>query len=117
MGKIERRTFSDEFKEHAVLRADVGGRAFTQVARKIGIHLSLVQTWRRKYGHDAAIEAEKAVISSPRRRDTTPSARERSAALCEGIPMRYAFIKKQRAWHCVRRMCELLEISPAGYYY
>ena len=30
--------------------------------------------------------------------------------------MKYAFIEEKRSWHCVRRMCELLEISPAGYY-
>ena len=30
--------------------------------------------------------------------------------------MSYAFIGEQRAWHCVRRMCELLEVSPAGHY-
>ena len=30
--------------------------------------------------------------------------------------MRYAFTEEQRAWHCVRRLCELLEVSPADYY-
>ena len=30
--------------------------------------------------------------------------------------MRYAFIEEQRTQHCVRRMCTLLSVSPAGYY-
>ena len=30
--------------------------------------------------------------------------------------MRYAFIEEQRALHCVRRMCDNLEVSRAGYY-
>jgi transposase InsO family protein len=30
--------------------------------------------------------------------------------------MRYAFIEEQRAQHSVRRMCELLAVSAAGYY-
>ena len=30
--------------------------------------------------------------------------------------MKYAFIEEQRAQHSVRRMCELLEVSVAGYY-
>lgn len=30
--------------------------------------------------------------------------------------MRYAFIEGQRALNCVRRMCDNLEVSPAGYY-
>jgi len=29
--------------------------------------------------------------------------------------MRYAFIEEQRTQHCVRRMCDLLNVSPAGY--
>lgn len=30
--------------------------------------------------------------------------------------MKYAFIEEQRTQHSVRRMCELLGVSPAGYY-
>jgi hypothetical protein len=30
--------------------------------------------------------------------------------------MRYAFIEEQRMQHSVRRMCEALDVSPAGYY-
>jgi len=30
--------------------------------------------------------------------------------------VRYAFIEGQRALHCVRRMCDNLDVSPAGYY-
>jgi len=30
--------------------------------------------------------------------------------------VRYAFIEGQRALHCVRRMCDNLQVSPAGYY-
>jgi putative transposase len=30
--------------------------------------------------------------------------------------MKYAFVEEQRANHCVRRMCELLAVSRAGYY-
>ena len=30
--------------------------------------------------------------------------------------MKYAFIEEQRTNHCVRRMCELLSVSAAGYY-
>jgi putative transposase len=30
--------------------------------------------------------------------------------------VKYAFIERQRTRHAVRRLCELLEVSPAGYY-
>src|ERR1035438_4718319 len=35
---------------------------------------------------------------------------------CQGIPMKYTFIEKQRTQHSVRRMCRLLDVSPSGYY-
>ena len=81
MGKKERRTFSDEIKEPAVLRAVAGGRTFAQIARQIGIHPSLLQTWRRKYGHGSATEVEKAVTSS--QEGETGRLRRENAALRE----------------------------------
>jgi len=47
MGK-ERRSFSLEFKRDAVARVTNGGEGLTQVARAVGVHASLLQTWRRK---------------------------------------------------------------------
>lgn len=64
MEKKERRSFPDEFKEQAVRRAEAGGHTFTQIAREIGIHPSLLQTWRRKFGAEAAAKAEKVAQSS-----------------------------------------------------
>ena len=64
MGKKDCRSFSDEFKEQAVRRADAGGHTFTQIARELGIHPSLLQTWRLKYGAGAAAESEKSLVSS-----------------------------------------------------
>jgi transposase len=50
MGKKERRSFSEEFKQDAVRRAEAGEQTFSHIARDLGIHSSLLQTWRRKYG-------------------------------------------------------------------
>jgi transposase len=49
MGTKERRSFSEEFKRDAVRRAEAGGHSFTHIARELGIHPSLLQTWRRKH--------------------------------------------------------------------
>ena len=47
MGK-QHRSFSEEFKRDAVAQIGVGGKGLTHVARALGIHPSLLQTWRRK---------------------------------------------------------------------
>ena len=47
MGK-ERRTFSAEFKRDAVARIAASGQGLSQTARSLGIHPSLLLSWRRK---------------------------------------------------------------------
>ncbi len=47
MGKV-RRTFSAEFKRDAVARIAASGQGLSQTARSLGIHPSLLQSWRRK---------------------------------------------------------------------
>ena len=49
MGK-ERRYFSDEFKTDAVRRVIAGDEASSQIARTLGVHPSLLQSWKRKLG-------------------------------------------------------------------
>jgi len=53
MGK-ERRSFSAEFKRDAVARIAAGGQGLSQTARSLGIHPSLLQSWRRKLAADSA---------------------------------------------------------------
>lgn len=56
MGK-ERRSFSEEFKREAVRRVAAGEHGLSHIARELGIHPSLLQTWRRKYGSNGAAKA------------------------------------------------------------
>jgi putative transposase len=36
--------------------------------------------------------------------------------LCQGIPVRYAFIRDHEAQHSVRGMCRVMSVHPSGYY-
>jgi len=49
MGK-QRRSFSEEFKRDAVRRVVAGQQGPSQIARDLGIHPTLLDAWRRKYG-------------------------------------------------------------------
>ena len=36
--------------------------------------------------------------------------------LCEGVPVRYAFIRDHEAHHGVRALCRMMSVHPSGYY-
>jgi len=49
MGKRERRTFTEEFKREAVRLTETSGRTIAQVADDLGLGLSTLSRWRRRY--------------------------------------------------------------------
>ena len=49
MGKRERRTFTEEFKQESVRLAETSGRTIAQVADDLGIGLSTLTRWKRQY--------------------------------------------------------------------
>jgi len=49
MGKRERRVFTDDFKREAVRLAQTSGRTIGQVANDLGIGLSTLTRWKRKF--------------------------------------------------------------------
>ena len=49
MGKRERRTFTEEFKREAVRLTETSGRTIAQVADDLGLGLSTLTRWKRRY--------------------------------------------------------------------
>ena len=49
MGKGERRTFTEEFKREAVRLTETSGRTIGQVSDDLGLGLSTLSRWRRRY--------------------------------------------------------------------
>jgi len=49
MDKRERRTFTEEFKREAVRLTDTSGRTIAQVSDDLGLGLSTLARWRRRY--------------------------------------------------------------------
>jgi transposase len=49
MGRGERRTFTEEFKQEAVRLTETSGRTIAQVADDLGIGLSTLTRWKRRY--------------------------------------------------------------------
>ena len=78
MGK-ERRTFSAEFKRDAVARIAASGQGLSQTARALGIHPSLLLSWRRKL----AVMNETSVTRSESLEDENRRLRRENAGLRE----------------------------------
>src|SRR3984893_4534570 len=85
--------------------------------------------WARAERCDAPPHnASDAAVGGPRGGDRPFAARERAAAhgarhfkkvdrdLCWSSEMRFRFIEDRRADYPVKTMCDVLEVSPAGYY-
>ena len=49
MGKRERRTFTEDFKREAVRLTETSGRTIAQLADDLGIGLSTLTRWKRRY--------------------------------------------------------------------
>lgn len=49
MGERERRTFTEEFKQETVRLTETSGRMIAQVADDLGIGLSTLTRWKRRY--------------------------------------------------------------------
>lgn len=49
MSKRERRTFTEDFKQEAVRLTETSGRTNAQVAKDLGLGLSTLTRWKRRY--------------------------------------------------------------------
>jgi transposase len=49
MSKREKRTFTEEFKREAVRLTETSGRTIAQVADDLGLGLSTLTRWKRRY--------------------------------------------------------------------
>ena len=135
MEERQRRSFTDDYKRQAVDLVASSGRSIGSVAKELGLRDSVLGRWvelrgagREPSGGAAPHNAGDAAVGGPRGRDRSFAARERAVAhgarhfkkvdcdLCWSSEMRFRFIEDRRADYPVRIMCEVLEVSPAGYY-
>src|SRR3979411_570627 len=131
-----RRQFTDEFKRESVGLLARSGRPLSQIARELGIAASMLRSWR-----DAS---DRGHAGSPRRsqyaggdpacrggsggRQRPSAARERAPAhgagdskknaahLLGSAEMKFRLIEDQRERFPVRVVCDVMGVSPAGYY-
>ena len=131
----QRRSFTDDYKRQAVDLVASSGRSIGSVAKELGLRDSGLRlggtAWGRAGadgGGAAPHNAGDAAVGGPRGRARSPAARERAVAygarhfkkvdrdLCWNADMRFRFIEDRRADYPVTILCDVLGVSPAGYY-
>nr|WP_152054368.1 transposase [Tautonia marina] len=124
-----RRTFTAEFKAEAVRRVTEGSKSLAEVSCELDLGESLLRDWKRALATQGD-QAFPCKGNLPPRRGGTPTAagREPAAAgragdfqisdglLRQGVVVRYQFIEAQRERWPIRLLCEVLDVSPGGFY-
>src|ERR1700676_410773 len=128
-----RRSFTDDYKRQAVDLVASSGRSIGSVAKELGLRDSVLRRWVELRG---AGREPTAAARRPTTQATLPSAdhaaeiarlqRENErlrmerdilkSDLCWSSEMRFCFIEDRRADYPVTILCDVLEVSPAGYY-
>ena len=130
-----RRQYTDEFRREAVWLLASSGRSLSHIAQELGIAPSRLRAWRnrgdgghagapRRSNTQAAIPhagADLAAENARLRRENERLHMERdskknAAHLLGNAEMKFRLIEDQRDTFKVRAMCDVLGVSPAGYY-
>jgi len=131
----QRRSFTDDYKRQAIDLVASSGRSIGSVAKELGLRDSVLRRWVEQRG---ARREPTAASRRPTTQATLPSAdhaaeitrlqRENERLhgarhfkkidrdLCWSSEMRFRFIEDRRADYPVTIMCDVLGVSPAGYY-
>src|SRR5271169_505634 len=132
----QRRSFTDDYKRQAVDLVASSGRSIGSVAKELGLRDSVLRRWVEQRG---ARREPTAASRRPTTQATLPSANHAAEIarlqrdnerlrmerdilkkidrdLCWSSEMRFRFIEDRRADYPVTIMCDVLGVSPAGYY-
>ncbi|WP_442895933.1 IS3 family transposase [Bradyrhizobium sp. AZCC 2289] len=132
----QRRSFTNDYKRQAVDLVASSGRSIGSVAKELGLRDSVLRRWveQRGAGREPTAPARR-----PTTQATVPSAdhaaeiarlqrenerlrmerdilKKSNRDLCWDADMRFRFIEDRRADYPVSLMCDVLGVSPAGYY-
>ncbi|MFG0297051.1 MAG: IS3 family transposase [Maioricimonas sp. JB045] len=123
MSRRQRR-HSDEFKREA-LRMVEAGQSQAEVARNLGIHVSLLGKWKAKYSAEEAVseltederlELARLRAENKRLKMERDILKKATAFLRERESLRFEFIEQHHEVWPVTIQCEVLQVSRSGFY-
>ncbi|MEG3640301.1 IS3 family transposase [Magnetococcus sp. PR-3] len=127
MSKRQLKRYTQEFKDRAVELMNSTDQSVPEIAEQLDVNPKNLYNWR------AQAQANKAGGKSPemvtlqnenkqlrkelaRLQEEQIILKKAAFVLCQGHPVKYAFIQQQRRYHSIEYFCCVLGVSKSGYY-
>ncbi|MDH0023977.1 IS3 family transposase [Pseudomonas monteilii] len=122
---MSRQRYPEEFKIEAVKQVTEKGKPVAEVAQRLGMSVHSLYAWIKVYSKpqelrqqddDQQAELRKLRAELKRVTEERDILKKGRRVLCQGVRLKYAFIKKHSTDYPVRRLCQTLKVHPSGYY-
>ncbi|WP_312352181.1 IS3 family transposase [Pseudomonas sp.] len=122
---MSRQRYPEEFKIEAVKQVTEKGKPVADVAQRLGMSVHSLYAWikvyskpqeQRQQDDDQQAELRKLRAELKRVTEERDNLKKGRRVLCQGVRLKYAFIKKHSTDYPVRRLCQTLKVHPSGYY-
>ncbi|MGB5557045.1 MAG: IS3 family transposase [Paracoccaceae bacterium] len=117
--------YTEEFKVEAVKQVTERGHPVADVAARLGVSSFSLYQWIKRYSlpeperiaaQDQQTEIRKLKSELKRVTEERDILKKGRRVLCQGVPVRYAFIRDHETRHTVRSLCRMMAVHPSGYY-
>ncbi|MBT9537480.1 MAG: IS3 family transposase [Nitrospirae bacterium] len=124
---MSNRRYTEEFKSEAVKQVSERGYKVHEVCERLGVSTKTMYVWLREArggngkrgkdtGEDLRVENLRLRRELKRVEEERDILKKAAGVLCQGIPVRYAFIKDHRQEFRIVSMCRVLRVHRSGYY-
>ncbi|MGA8138218.1 IS3 family transposase [Pseudomonas costantinii] len=117
--------YPEEFKIQAVKQVTEKQLPVSEVAARLGVSVHSLYAWVKRYTKpqekrveedDQSAEVRRLRAELKRVTEERDNLKKGRRVLCQGVRLKYAFIKQQAGHYAVRRLCLTLKVHPSGYY-
>ncbi|MGR6616703.1 IS3 family transposase [Pseudomonas sp. B16120] len=117
--------YPEEFKIQAVKQVTEKQLPVSEVAARLGVSVHSLYAWVKRYTkpqeqrveeNDQSAEVRRLRAELKRVTEERDNLKKGRRVLCQGVRLKYAFIKQQAGHYAIRRLCLTLKVHPSGYY-
>ncbi|WP_103754512.1 IS3-like element ISPsy29 family transposase [Pseudomonas syringae] len=117
--------YPEEFKIQAVNQVTEKKLPVADVAARLGVSTHRLYAWIKRYSKpqaerqqddDQHAELRRLRAELKRVTEERDNLKKGRRVLCQGVRLKYAFIKQRAGDYSIRRLCLTLKVHPSGYY-